>query len=756
MDEKMLVPYDQNALGIQPADAAFDAIPIEGASPASGLLAVLLRRWYIAVIAAAVLICAGVPAIWYGIKPEFTASGAIEIAPVIPRIVFAEEAGAMPYYSNFVHTQAALIKSNTILYRALEDPEVRTLKYVQNLPDKLAYVQEGLDATPDRSSQILKVSMTGENAVVAQQIANAVIRAYMAVEGNSELTSEDETLRTLERERDNSARKLKDLYDQQHQLGEEYGTTDLASREDIMLKRIQTLQDDLTRVQVEKYTLQTQAKQLEDKQATPPSPQELVKLKSDTVNGDPAVVYYSQTITQMEKDFTITSLQRKADTLELKFQKTAIDALKGKLEEARSDASKRFDDLMTKQLAQQVKTDAEGIKARIAQLDTHEERVKADMKEQNDELIGLGRKDLIIKQLAEGIKSEDDFFQQVKQRIQVLQVERQRPARIRVLYYADTPPTPAKDKRIKYIGVLLIAALIFGCALTIFLHELDMRVESPSDIVTKCRIRILGTTPRFKDLDKSRVQARHFVDDCRTIRVNLMLADGAETGHAIVLASPQGRDGKTTVAINLATSIALTGRRVLLIDGDFRKPEVARYLRLNNARGLTNVLAGECSLDEAIQATPVSTLHILPANRNGHRQNELLVSRRLSAILGELRQRYDEIVIDTPAVLAMPDAKLWACMSDGVVLIARSGKTGMKEFIEAKVRMQQAGVKILGAVVTGVRIADSYEKYHHRYGEGYVEEPISKEDWDAAKVFLLSRQTTEEVKELPERNPQQS
>jgi polysaccharide biosynthesis transport protein len=751
MDEKMLVPYDQNALSIQSADAAYDAIPVDSGSPAGGLVAVLLRRWYVAVIAAIVVIGAGVPVIWYGVKPPFTATGAIEIAPVIQRIVFSEEAGTMPFYSQFVHTQAALIKSDTILFRALEDPEVRPLKYVQNLPDKLAYLQSALDATPDRGSQMLKVSMSCEDAVAAQQIANAVIRAYMAVEGNSELTSEDETLRTLERERDNSARKLKELYDQQHQLGEEYGTTDLASREDIMLKRIQTLQDDLTRVQVERYTLQTQAKQLEDKQTTPPSPQDLVKLKSDTVNSDPAVTYYSQTITQMEKDFTIGSLRYNRDTGEMKFQRTAIDALKGKLDEARADASKRFDDLMTKQLAQQVKSDAEGIKARIAQLDTHEERVKADMKEQNDELIGLGRKDLIIKQLGESIKSEDDFFQQVKQRIQVLQVERQRPARIRVAWYAG-PPTPEKDKRTKYIGVLLIGAFIFGCALTIFLHELDMRVESPSDIITKCRIRILGTTPRFKDLDKSRVQARHFVDDCRTIRVNLMLADGGEAPRAIVLASPQGRDGKTTVAINLATSIALTGRRVLLIDGDFRKPEVARYLRLNNARGLTNVLAGECSLDEAIQTTPVSTLHILPANRNGHRQNELLVSRRLSAILGELRQRYEEIIIDTPAVLAMPDAKLWACMSDGVVLIARSGKTGMKEFIEAKVRMQQAGARILGAVVTGVRISDSYEKYHHRYGEGYVEEPISKEDWDAAKVFLLSRQTTEEVKELPEKN----
>ena len=209
------------------------------------------------------------------------------------------------------------------------------------------------------------------------------------------------------------------------------------------------------------------------------------------------------------------------------------------------------------------------------------------------------------------------------------------------------------------------------------------------------------------------------------------------------MASPQGRDGKTTLAINLATSMALTGRRVLLIDGDLRKPEIARYLKMDGSKGLTALLAGECSLDEAIKETLVGTLHVLPASRDGQKQSELLVSRRLSAILAEVRTRYNEVIIDTPAVLAMPDAKLWACLSDGVILVARSGKTGVKDLIEAKVRMEQAGARILGAVLTGVRIADSYEKYNHRYGEGYVEEPLSKEDWDAAKVFLLSRQISD-------------
>jgi capsular exopolysaccharide synthesis family protein len=298
----------------------------------------------------------------------------------------------------------------------------------------------------------------------------------------------------------------------------------------------------------------------------------------------------------------------------------------------------------------------------------------------------------------------------------------------------------------KYSIVLVMGALLFGCALTVFLHEMDMRVETPSDVIARARLRILGTTPRFKDLDRARVKPRHFADDCRAIRVNLGLAEGAECpegerGRAIVMASPQGRDGKTTLAINLATSMALAGRRVLLIDGDLRKPEIGRYLKIDNAVGLAALLGGECSLDDAIKHTPLGTLHVLPASRDGRKQSELLVSRRLSALLAELRMRYDEIIIDTPAVLAMPDAKLWACLSDGVILVARSSRTAVKDLVEAKTRIEQAGARILGAVLTGVRMRDSYEKYSHRYGEGYVEEPLSGEDWGAAGVLLLSRRT---------------
>ena len=246
MEDKMLMPYEQNG-GLPAIDNGYDPTAGETAGAGAGILAALVRRWYVAVIAAAVVIGIGMPVIWLTIKPLYTATSAIQISPVIPRLVFQDESGTMPFYSNYVNTQAALIKSNRILYPLIEDPLVRTLPYMKSVPDPLADLQANLDASVDRKSQLLLVTMTGEDPKAVTEIANAAVRAYMRIEGGSEATTEDETLRTLERERDAASEQLRGLYEQQHQLGEEYGTTDLAAREEIMLTRIQSLQEDMTR-----------------------------------------------------------------------------------------------------------------------------------------------------------------------------------------------------------------------------------------------------------------------------------------------------------------------------------------------------------------------------------------------------------------------------------------------------------------------------------------------------------------------------
>jgi capsular exopolysaccharide synthesis family protein len=706
--------------------------------PSGGLFKVLARKWRTCLVTALVVAALGITPIWLFLSPEFTATSAIEVAPVISWIAFEDDSRPLPLYTNYVNTQAALIRSNRVLYGVLEDPAVRALDYFDDVDDPLVHLQENLAAVADKRSQLLLVSMTTDDAGASAEIANAAVRTYMRVEGGNEATSEDQKLRTLEQENTAALEKLRGLYESANQLAEEFGAIDLTSREELLVSRIQALQDELSRIETSRITLRAQSELL----AAEETPEEMLdalgERKNEFLNRDPFLAGYAASVARLEQEYSLARARFEEGSNELAIKRSALDQLRARLEETRADAEGRFDEMMKVQLDRARKDREEEIANTLAQLDSREQWVRGVIEEQQDEVLTLGRRGLTLKRIEDEIALTRELSQTLQSRLQILRVERKRPARIRVAYNADEPREPSRDKRAKYSAVVAIASLLFGAAFTLMLHRIDTRVESPSDVEAACRLRVLGTTPRFEDLDRERIRPRHFLDDCRTIRVNLMLAgEGART---IVVASPQRRDGKTTLAVNLATSMALSGKRVVLVDGDLRKPEIARYLSLDNSKALSNVLTGECTIDEAVRKTPISTLEILPGNRRAGGGTEILSGEAVEKLFDELKSRYDAVVVDTPAVLAMPDAKIWASAADGVVMVARSSNTGVANLTEARERIEDADGKVLGVVLTAVRMRDSYEKYYHRYTEGRVDEPLAENEWDAAKVFVLTRE----------------
>jgi capsular exopolysaccharide synthesis family protein len=741
MEEKMPVPVERREMAFHRGEGAYPAVESGERAGQAGtnLFAVLTRSWKRVLVVALVVCAVGLPVIWLAVKPQYTATAAIRVDPVSKAIAFEDQASAMPFYTNYLNTSARIITSSRILNPVISDAEVQKLAYIKSVEDPLALLKdpEVFAAVADSKSQLVLVTVTTPDAQASTVIANAAVRAYMKIEGGTEATSEDEKLRTLERERDTSSEKLKTLYEASYQLSEEFGTSDLTIQQQVMLARVQELQKQVTEVQTQRLMLELQVNALKAGTASE-SDAMLVKLRNEAIGSDPVASFLTAEVTKMEQDVDLSSLSLAEDSRPLVEKKQRLEALRKALDSAQEKARQRFDQIQVEATTAQKEQRLKDAETLLGQFRAKESMINAEIDKQSASVVALGRKSLALRKLQDDIALTTDLYQRLTQRLQELQVERQRPARVSVAYEADAF-REEKDKRGKYTAVLVIGAIVFACAFVVFQKEIDPRIDTPGEVEARCGLRVLGTTPRFKDLDKKRVKAKHFVDDCRTIRVNLMLASGDKRARSIVIASPQGRDGKTTLAINLATSIALTGRRVLLVDGDLRKPEVARYLRISNRVGLMNVLSGEVDLEAAVQPTILETLKILPSNRRAYQQSELVGGPALADIFERARALYDEIIIDTPAVLAMPDAKLWATLADGVILVARSGKTSATDLNEARVRMQQTGARILGAVVTGVRMEDSYEKYQHRYGDGYVDEPVSEDDVSATRVFLLSR-----------------
>lgn len=185
----------------------------------------------------------------------------------------------------------------------------------------------------------------------------------------------------------------------------------------------------------------------------------------------------------------------------------------------------------------------------------------------------------------------------------------------------------------------------------------------------------------------------------RTIRTNIQFASINETIQTYMVTSSMAGEGKTTTISNLAVVMAQQEKKVLLIDGDLRKPSVHYSFQRNNIKGVTNVLTGHLPLKGAIMTTGVPNLDILTSGPIPPNPSELLASPQMDKLLKEACRYYDIVLVDTPPVLVVADAQIMANTCQGSILVVNCGKTEWESAKQAKEALVHAKAKLLGVVL---------------------------------------------------------
>ncbi|EOI00171.1 capsular exopolysaccharide family protein [Enterococcus haemoperoxidus ATCC BAA-382] len=188
----------------------------------------------------------------------------------------------------------------------------------------------------------------------------------------------------------------------------------------------------------------------------------------------------------------------------------------------------------------------------------------------------------------------------------------------------------------------------------------------------------------------------------RTIRTNIQYAMVDRDLKTLVITSSGPSEGKSTTSANLAVVFANSGKRVLLVDADMRKPTVAKTFSLDNTRGLSTLLGSrEIALHQVVQSSGVDNLFLMTSGPKPPNPSELLDSRRMGELLQELKQQYDLIIFDMPPVVAVTDAQIVSSKSDGTIIVVRENVSKRDSLLKAKNLLEMVDANILGVVYNG-------------------------------------------------------
>jgi len=326
---------------------------------------------------------------------------------------------------------------------------------------------------------------------------------------------------------------------------------------------------------------------------------------------------------------------------------------------------------------------------------------------------------------------------------------------IRSVDKARVPTYPSEPNVPRNLTFALALGLSTGIGLAFLLEGIDNTVRTPEQAQAISALPSLGMIPlgsrggieaaakrltvassreAVELVTQSRPQSQ-MAESYRALRTSLLLTSLGGPPKVILITSALPQEGKTTTSINTAIVLAQKGTRVLLIDADLRRPSIHKTLGMGPKTGLSNVLTGNATLQQAVvRSSILPTLFVLTAGTPPPNPAELLASSNMRDILAELREQYDHIIVDTPPTLSVTDAVVMSTRADAVVLVIRSGQTTKQALRRARDLLMQVNARVAGVLLNAVDLTSPdyyyYYEYQGKYGHRYYQEdePSDGED----------------------------
>jgi len=580
-----------------------------------------------------------------------------------------------------------------------------------------------------RGAHLISVTVRDPDPARAAALANAVANAFVQQCLDRKLASSNDVFQVLTNQKQQQEQKLQAAEDALQQFRERVKVVslDVSQGDNPVLVRLKKLNEQLTDAQLQRIDLESRAQVVRRVMAK--------GANSDDGAADPSGDDPAFSLPEVRADATITDLR--AQLLDAQKDGARLFETYGP-EHPQYRAAKQKIDMLQQQVAAALPRIAGSLDAQLEMLTHQESELRTQYDSQNAAALELSKEALAYDRLMSEVSRQRKLFDLVVERLHEVNLTGDyAKTNVELADAAQTPKEAVSPRKGRAAVLSVLLGLFLGLGLAFVAEYLDDTVKTPEDLESKAGLAVLGFVPAISARSgpagngfghRGRISivepASSVTEAYRGIRTSLFFSAPAEETRVLVVTSGSAGDGKTTTAANLAIVIGQSGQRVLLIDADCRRPRMHEIFSLSNETGLSNVLVGGATLQDAIQqplddqGKPVEAVDVLVAGPKAPNPAELLGSAAMCALLKQAREQYDRVIIDTPPVLFVADACILAAASDGVVLVVKSAKNTRGLARRTREQLQGVNAHVLGGVLNDVhvtRLGYHYSDYYH-YG----------------------------------------
>lgn len=662
---------------------------------------VLWRRKWVLVVILLVSTCYSYVLI-HQMTPIYTSSTRIYVSQNGQRVLTGVEGLTNTTAANtFLYMQMELIKSNAVLAAALDQAGNRQLPTFVGVSNPVGYLRSLLTIEISKNDDGLMISCNSPNPADAALLANSVVRAFADYSAMKKTSNANGTLADLQRQKDKCDREMNAILDQQLIFKRQFGSSTFdVDKGSFVVPDLTELSAKHTLAKIETIEAQSvyeSAYKLKD------NPVMLEKLVDSGVGSSTSFMERSEVLT-MRQEVRTLEVQLEAAKFRYGDNHSVVLGLKTQ----RQETLRRLEQLQQRS----IQTYLDILKQKWLTAQQAEGSLAKAVDSKQQETIKLNEQAALFMRLEADRKRVEKLSDMLDNRMKEIHITEDVSApTISVLDEARPASMPSKPEKTRMMAIGIAIGLFLGGGSAFLLDWLDHRIRSVDEFKGMATpVPVMGIVPHASRSGVQQLgQAVHLqprssvAESYRTIRMAIHFSSYQRPCHKILITSPLSGDGKTATAANLAIAIAQSGERAVIMDADFHRPKQHTIFGTPNDVGLSNVLLGQAPLEDVVLTTPIPRVDIIPSGPLPQNPYELLNSHEFRDIFEVLKNHYDHVIIDSPALLALADSLVLASVADATVLVARVHRTRRGAFEEAVASLALADARILGVVVTDVR-----------------------------------------------------